>query len=325
MKHAVDSTVANLLRWFLPETVFEVVARTIQGRFLLLPSERGREIVLGVVGRALERYPAVSLYGFVFLSNHTHLLVSSAHGGQLAKFLGYVFGNVARKIGRIHDWKGKFWAKRCRPIPVVDDLAVISRLRYVLSQSVKEGIVERAEDWPGASCVPWFRGQPLTGTWVIRDREARALRSKKPVDPSTYTETYNIQLSPIPCWSRFSRSQIAVLVGGMLEGIAMEARQRRSSPVLGVEAALAIHPHETRDLPESGPAPLCHATRHETRKAYEDAYRAFVRAFRAASEAIKSGAAIVAFPLGSFPSASCFVEVPRSYVPPWRCAQLLAA
>jgi hypothetical protein len=56
---------------FIPEggALVEITDRTVQGRFLLVPSPELNDIILGVLGRAQRRY-GVGLCGFVFLSNH---------------------------------------------------------------------------------------------------------------------------------------------------------------------------------------------------------------------------------------------------------------
>ena len=122
------------LRWFLPGVLYEITTRTIQERFLLRPGHRSRELIVGVIGRAQELYPAVQLHAFSYMSNHAHLLLSSSDGEQLALFLGFVNGQVARVMGRLHDWRGPFWGRRFRPIPALDAPSMIARLRYVMAQ-----------------------------------------------------------------------------------------------------------------------------------------------------------------------------------------------
>jgi len=52
----------------------EITDRTVQSRFLLVLSAEINDIILGVLGRA-QRLNGVGLCGFVFLSNHFHLLL----------------------------------------------------------------------------------------------------------------------------------------------------------------------------------------------------------------------------------------------------------
>ncbi len=98
------------------------------------------------------------LHAFTFASNHFHLLVW-ARGAALASFMQYLRANLSRKVGRLVEWSGGFWERRYSAEPVLDDAALVGRLRYVLAHGVKEGLVERSAEWPGLTCLPhcWAR------------------------------------------------------------------------------------------------------------------------------------------------------------------------
>lgn len=307
------------IRCYLPHVVYEITIRTVQGRYLLRPGQASRDLILGVLGRALTLYPSVSLHGFVYLSNHAHLLLSSDDAAAIPAFLCHVNGNVARKMGYLHQWSGATWDDSCTPIMIADSAALVARLRYVLSQSVKEGLVERPEEWPGASCVPWFLGKELAGTWVFREKETRALQRARHVDPATYTQRYAVPITPLPCWKNHSLDEIRARVRAMIEDLVEEARVHRAGPVLGARAAMATDPHLPRDEPSKVPAPLCHASTAAIRVAIKVVYRAFVSAFRLASEDVKSGRSPfdAQFPIGSSPRPGWFVSPPPRYLPPW--------
>ena len=103
------------LRFIPADCLVEVTCRTLHGRFLLRPSRDLNEIVLGILGRAVNRY-LVGVCGFVYLSNHSHLLLRPADAEQLARFMGFVNGNLAKEAGRLHRWRERLWA-RCRATP----------------------------------------------------------------------------------------------------------------------------------------------------------------------------------------------------------------
>ena len=86
-----------------PSTIYFVTDRCLQGRFLLRPSPTANAIIAGVLAHALERFK-VTLYGHCFMSNHYHLLLSAFSASELAAFMQYFKGNLARKLGRYHDW-----------------------------------------------------------------------------------------------------------------------------------------------------------------------------------------------------------------------------
>ena len=149
---------ARPLRFVPPNALVEVTTRTVHGRFLLRPSAEVNDMILGIIGRAQTLYP-VRVHAFVVLSNHVHALLSVDDAAQLAAFMAFINGNIAREIGRLHEWRHRFWARRYRAIVVADDLAAVARLRYILQNGCKEGLVDRPGDWPGLSCVRAAQGQ----------------------------------------------------------------------------------------------------------------------------------------------------------------------
>jgi hypothetical protein len=85
---------------FIPEnSLVEITTRTLQGRLLLRPSPELTDLILGIIGKAQALY-GVTIHAFVFLSTHAHFLLSPSSAGQLAKFMQFVNGNVAKEAGR---------------------------------------------------------------------------------------------------------------------------------------------------------------------------------------------------------------------------------
>ncbi|MFY0578908.1 transposase [Cystobacter fuscus] len=136
------------LRMFQKEGYYFVTSRCFQGRLLLRPSAEVNEVVGGVLARAVQQSAGtIRLYAFTFASNHFHLLVW-ARGAALAGFMQYLRSNLSKKVGKLVDWSGGFWERRYSAEPVLDDTALVGRLRYVLAHGVKEGLVERSAEWP---------------------------------------------------------------------------------------------------------------------------------------------------------------------------------
>ncbi|WP_395835584.1 hypothetical protein [Archangium violaceum] len=81
-----------------------------------------------------------------------------ARGAALASFMQYLRSNLFRKVGRLVDWSGGFWERRYSAEPVLDDEAMVGRLRCVLAHGVKEGLVERSAEWPDPTCLPLLLG-----------------------------------------------------------------------------------------------------------------------------------------------------------------------
>ncbi|MCH7665965.1 MAG: transposase, partial [Acidobacteria bacterium] len=282
----------------IPEggALVEVTCRTVHGRFLMKPSRRLNEIVLGVLARAQRMYP-VDIVAPVFLSNHYHLLVWVPNAQRLAAFMGYLNGNLAKEAGRIANWREKFWGRRYQAIVVSDESAAqIARLEYILSHGVKEGLVRRPADWPGVNGVhALLEAKPLEGAWVHRTKAYNARMRGEKLSKEEIESTETVSLAPLPCWAHLDaatyREKVAELVA------AIEEAGRENSPAL----ALPQSAHERPLRSKRSPAPYFHCASKRVRRELFEAYRWFVAAYREATERLSRGDPSPGFPEGSFP------------------------
>jgi REP element-mobilizing transposase RayT len=295
--------VARPLRFLLPGSLVEVTLRTLHGRLLLRPSSRVNDLIVGVIGRAQHKY-GIKIHGLVVLSNHAHLLLSPESPQQLAAFMDYVAGNIAREIGRLHRWREKFWARRYRAILVShEEEAQVGRLGYLLRNGIKEGLVERPHQWPGVHCARALcHGTELHGTWFDRTAQYEARRRGESRSPADFGTAERVVFSPLPCWAGLEgdvyRQRIVELVRRAIE----EGRdQRAGRPVLGRKAVLSQHPHEEPLTHDRSPAPAVHAATKAIRIMLRVAYWQFVAAYRQAALGLRRGDRLVRFPPGAFP------------------------
>jgi REP element-mobilizing transposase RayT len=306
---------------FIPPggAVVEITCRTLQGRYLLKPSRELNEIVVGIVARGARRF-TVEVHGIAVLSNHMHLLVSVTNARRLADFMEYVNGNLAREAGRLYRWRHRFWARRYRAIVVSDEEAAqVGRLRYLLAQGTKEGLVETPTDWPGVHCASaLLRGESLQGIWIDRTRECAARKAGKKYHRYTYADDETLPLTPLPCWRHLSTESHRQAIADLLAEITATARPNGSTAIgsqAHIRAVLKVHPHDSPGEPEARPVPAFHAYRERARSRLEKAYEEFTRAYRAASERLRSGDRTARFPAGSFPPALPFVTRPAGRDP----------
>ena len=273
----------------------EVTNRTIGARHLLRPSDELNEIVSGIWARAQQLYP-VAVIALAVMSNHYHALVWAADAEVLSDFMRYINSNMARELGRLHGWRSKLWARRYRAIVVSDEEAAqVERLKYILAQGTKEGLVARPRDWPGIQCAEALAsGIKLPGKWVNRT--------------TGRTEEMELAFSKLPCWEHLSDEVYRSLVMELCEeieeeaaayrqenGIVLRARRRARRDLLGLD------PHSAPKDSKSTPAPQFHAASRETRQAMRDSYRRFVLVYREAAERLRAGRSPVHFPAGCFP------------------------
>ena len=290
----------------------EVTCRTLEARFLLRPSPLLREVTLGVLGRA-QRLSGVAIHAFVFLANHYHLLVSVSDAAQLAKFACHLNSNLAREIGRLHECKEKVWGRRYEAILVSDEEeSQIERLLYLARHGCKEGLVSDPLEWPGAtSWEAMLDGQPLAGTWFDRTAECLARRSGMVFGARRFASPETVVLTPLPAWAHLEtktqRERLRELLQAARSEAAAISRETGREP-LGREAIVRQDPHGSPGQSKKGPAPLVHAASREVRRAYREAFRIFVGAYRRAAEALRAGMEAIAFPEGCFPPPGPFVR-----------------
>lgn len=269
---------------FLPTEcpLLEVTCRTVQGRFLLRPSEEVNRVVLGVLARAARRY-RMSVCAFSFLSNHYHLLLRPESALQVAEFMNYFNGNVAREIGRLHRWGEKFWGQRYRAIPVSQEPAAqVARLRYLLEQGCKEGLVQTPSAWPGAHCAgALLRMEPIRGVWYDRTGAWKARAANRRARQSEFVVEESLELDRLPCWDDATPAQIRENIERLVDEIVREtaARHRRegSRPV-GERAIRRLHPHDRPRAPKRSPAPRFHAATKAVREMLLLLYQAYLEA-----------------------------------------------
>ena len=304
---------------FIPHggALVEVTCRTVQGRFLLKPTDELRSIVIGVLARAQDLYP-VEIHAFVFLSNHYHLLLSVEDALMLAHFMNYLNSNLAREAGRLHGWKEKFWGRRYQAIVISqEEAAQMGRLRYLLSHGCKEGLVARPQQWPGAHCVrALLGGLPIHGLWFDRTKEYAARGRREKFHRLEYATPETLRLEPLPCWRHLSKQRIRSRIAELVTQIETETAKRhakeRTQP-LGVKGIVALDPHDRPRNLKKAPAPAFHAFTKTARRELIEAYGWFLDAYGEAAEKLRAGNLDSSFPKGSFPPRLPFVGwVPES-------------
>ena len=301
------------LRFVPLGSLIEVTGKTFQDRYLLKPSKELNRRVIGVFARAKVRY-GVKVHALTVLSNHYHCLLSPVDADRLAGFMNYVHSNVAHEVGRLHDWDGRFWKDRYKSIPVSDEEAAqVARLRYLLANGCKDGLVAKPGNWPGVhSADALTDNENLEGVWYDRTSLSRARARGESVDETDFATTLVLRLDPLPCWqerglSREARRQeVSALIRSIVEDAAVERRASGAQEPKPVRFD-TIHPHQRAARSSRRHAPLVHAGSREVRNALRLAYRSFVESFYSAKRRLDEEGARVRFPEGSFPPSLPFV------------------
>lgn len=149
-------------RQVVPGRTYLITRRCTQRQYLLKPDAKVEEIYLYCLGEAVERY-AITLHGFIAMSNHQHLVVRD-NKGNFPDFLAHLHKMIAKAINA-HRGRGEnLWAtEQPNAVYLVEREDRFRKLVYLLANPVSDHLVDRVSDWPGAcSFVMHLSGRTKT-------------------------------------------------------------------------------------------------------------------------------------------------------------------
>jgi REP element-mobilizing transposase RayT len=302
----------NHARYIALGVPYHVVSKTLRGEFFLTPKCEVRRIVRGVLAQAKTHWPGIELYAYAFLSNHMHMMVSGC-ARSIPGYVRFVKGEISRRLGELYNSPGPIWHRRyvCTALPTTQSQE--NCLKYIVSHGVKEELVHRPQQWPGAHCAALLlSSEPGEGDWFNGTRYAKAKyraksrRKPLPVREDFY-ESRTLELSPLPSWKRLSKPERRRKARSLIDTIVSEGRKnRRGRTPLGVQGVLK-QPRTTRREPKRPPwfelrrrYIVWANPRSAKTKAYLSAYWEFQEAFSKASKTYRSGQLDAPFPPGAW-------------------------
>ena len=292
-----------------PWATHHVVSRCIQGFAFLKPTRHIRATTKGVLAYSLEKYQdKIQLHHYVVLSNHFRLLLSAKTSRDLAEFMCFFKGNLARELGHIHDWHGTLWQKRYSSEEILDEDGLREIFKYITQNSVKEGLVNHPKDWTGLHGYHQLvMGKKVSGPWIDRTAYYYSLQRREGKLMSEFTTEHHIRLVPPPLWAHLSKSQYKKLCMKLCAEATRDALlHRKSHTALGMKKVLSENVRKPR-FTKRGTRPLCRTKCVKTLKAYQKLYFAFKAKFQEISadlrQAIRQGCdtASICFPIGGVP------------------------
>ncbi|UCE65111.1 MAG: transposase [Candidatus Zixiibacteriota bacterium] len=95
---------------------------------------------------------SVSLFGYVIMPSHIHLLAGCKDGGPgMSRFIHSLKGRV--RINLNH--KGPLWEERFDDLVIKSEKQFRIKLDYIHYNPVKDNLVENPDDWPYSSFLDW--------------------------------------------------------------------------------------------------------------------------------------------------------------------------
>lgn len=288
--------------------LIEFCNRVAQGCCLLGPDGTFNEEVVGILAKCQELYP-MSLHAGSILQNHWHLLGSPDDVAQQAGFIGYFTRQLTLLVQRKNqEWEGRVFPDRYRAMEIsTEEEAQAARLKYVLSNSCKEGLVSSPIEWPG---VPFAEAlvtkeRILKGIWIDREALYAARRRGEQVTEMDFAEEVELVLEPLPCWAHLSAVEHRDCVATLIRRIEKESsamhRVDGTRPA-GPVSACRVDPLKRRKLVKQ-PVQRIYAAARRLWADLKEGMRLIVEAYRSASEMLRSGDRDVIFPPNCFPPA----------------------
>jgi REP element-mobilizing transposase RayT len=284
---------------FEPLGIYFVTVRCFQRRLLMRPSSETNEVLGGVLARAA-RLNGVEVFGFVFASNHVHLLVRAPRG-NLPRFMQHLLTNVSKKVGSLVGWRGRFWERRYSAAPVLDEIALLERVRYILAHGPKEGLVRTCSEWPGLSSLPMMlEGKLRRFRWFNWTRQGKAKRPEQDLGRfnEAWAEQETLELTPLPLQTVQTREAFRRFLRDATEAIETQAA-RLHTRFLGRDGVLRQNPHRRSRPKERTKRPLCHTSFPALLREYRERYRQYASAFWQASVRWVRGQFDARFPDGA--------------------------
>jgi putative transposase len=126
--------------------------RCTQRQFLLRPDKRVEQLFLYCLAEAAQRF-GVTLHGWIAMSNHEHV-VARDNRGNFPEFVAHLNKMIAKALNSYWGRRENFWSsEQPSVVHLVQANDRFEKLIYTLVNPVAAHLVERAQDWPGATSL----------------------------------------------------------------------------------------------------------------------------------------------------------------------------
>ncbi len=277
-------------RQILPGTTYLVTRRCAQRQFLLKPSRTTNEIVLYLLAVAANRFGIV-VHAFCVLSNHLHLVITDPDA-RLPAFHQFLDALIARALNASLGRAESFWAPNSySAVTLVAPDDIVDKAAYVLANPVAAGLVRSGRLWPGL----WSAPESIGGSALRVSRPKRFFDEKGSLPAQA-----SLQLTPPPGFGSADEF-VRRLTAALGDHEARAARDARGE-FLGVARVLAQKPAARPASVESQRGLNPRIAARDKWKRIEALGRLveFLRAYRDAWTARRSGRSDALFPCGTY-------------------------
>lgn len=284
----------SLPRRIVPGRVYMVTRRCTQRQFLLRPDRETTNAFLYCLALAADR-AHMQVVAFLAHSNHHHTIVVDTLG-RMPEFLERFHKLLAKHQNALRGRWENFWATESTSVvelPEPED--VLSKTVYVLTNPVKDHIVERADQWPGATSLR----SNLEGQTVHAKRPRRFFRKD-----GDLPEDLALTCVRPPGFEQLGQSEWRTLLADRVRAVEKTACEKRRTEGLRVLGRAQVTHQRPTDRPQSHEprrqlSPRVTAINKWVRIETLRQYKAFLVAYRTARLQWQAGLDAI-FPVGTY-------------------------
>ncbi len=253
----------------------------------MLPEAEVTQIFSYLLGLTAKKY-SVEIHGFVAMSNHYHLVVTDIRG-ELPKFQREFNSMLARALNVHWGRSESIWDRRSyNAVELVEDDDVLGKLAYTLANPVASRLVERADDWTGATSAGMAFG------------EVRRIARPDKFFRNGMPEYADLELKPPRCFEKLGDA--ALLAAVEAEVGRLEREHRKRGRAMGMARVLRQN-HESKPARREQRRTLQPTIACKNPVARLEALRAareWLGAYKAALARFVDGVRDVTFPRGTW-------------------------
>jgi len=271
-----------------------VTRRCTQRQFLLRPDRETTNAFIYCLALAAQR-TEMRVLAFLAHSNHHHTIVVDTYG-RMPEFLETFHKLVAKHQNALRGRWENFWASEASSIvELIDDEDVLAKMTYALTNPVKDGLIERADQWPGATSLR----ASLDERPISARRPSRFFRKD-----SDLPQTVTLEIERPPGFRHLAPIEWRGVLAGRICSAETAARHERNAEGRRILGRAEVLKQRPTDRPQSWEArrqlsPRAASVNKWARIEVLQRNKVFLSAYRAARDLWKGGATAL-FPTGTY-------------------------
>ena len=300
---------AYKLRVQRTEQLYLVTTRCVGAQHLMRPDDECCLIILACLSRFVVTHK-IDVYGFVFMSNHFHLLCG-APLLNLSAFLQDLNSSIARRLNKHRGRDGVFFGERYSTVDVLCEEKALEKLLYILMNPCAAGVVAKPGDYPGVSSWRYhLSGEKVQGHWLDLRRFHHNRKRNPDVVKEDYITTYEFEVKPLPQWLSSSQEERArrleSAIAARCKKLTTQRKKEGKKYYMGPEYCRRLNPFSSPKHPKKSRYSPCVGSDNEVVRAYSEQRQAVVAAYRKARKldcrAVRTKTVVgICYPPGTLP------------------------